>query len=135
VVCGAHLLGLQIYTGSSGTGSAGRNGRQLFPRQTLTESESSTSQGSVLSVSGPLSSTFCKKKKKGRNSQGLFPRQTCPSGCAAPRFPWLLGAIKCCFKGQSLNFMCTYMLVVIKFAKKNQNYPNAAITSPSHFLK
>jgi hypothetical protein len=48
-----------------------------------------------------------KKKIKGRNKQRLFPRQTLPTGCATSGFPWLLGAIKCCFKGQSLNFLCT----------------------------
>jgi hypothetical protein len=28
-------------------------------------------------------------------------------GCAKPRFSQQLGAIKSCFKSQSLNFMCT----------------------------
>jgi hypothetical protein len=44
--------------------------------------------------------------KKGEMIRGLFPQQTHPSGCDVLGFPWLLGAIESCFKGQSLNFMC-----------------------------
>jgi hypothetical protein len=48
-----------------------------------------------------------RKKKKGRKSQGaFFPGQTCPFGFAVLGFSRLLGAIKGCFKGQTLNFMC-----------------------------
>jgi hypothetical protein len=49
------------------------------------------------------------KKKKGETAQGFFPRagQTHPAGYAALGFFWVLGAIKSCFKGQSLNFMST----------------------------
>jgi hypothetical protein len=49
-----------------------------------------------------------KKKKEGEmaggfSSQGRYTL----AGCALQGFSRLLGAIKSCFKGQSLNFMCT----------------------------
>jgi hypothetical protein len=45
-----------------------------------------------------------RKKGKGEMARGLFSqsRHTLLLG-----FFWLLGAIKGCFKGRSLNFMCT----------------------------
>jgi hypothetical protein len=39
-------------------------------------------------------------------ARGLYPRADCV-GCAMLGFSQLLGSIKGCFKGQSLNFMCT----------------------------
>jgi hypothetical protein len=56
-----------------------------------------------------LSSAFKKKRKeKGKTVRDpFFPGQKLTSGSATPRFFWLLGAIESCFKGQSLNFMCT----------------------------
>jgi hypothetical protein len=50
---------------------------------------------------------FKKKKKKEIQPRAFFPGQPCPVDCAALGFFWLLDAIKGCFKGQSLNFMCT----------------------------
>jgi hypothetical protein len=64
------------------------------------------SQDSILFYA--LSFDFCKKKKEnGEMARVIFPRQTHPSGCATLDFPQLLDAIKSCFKGKSLNFMCT----------------------------
>jgi hypothetical protein len=57
-------------------------------------------------------SVFCllredKEKKKEETARGLFfPGQTHPDSCAALGFSSLLGVIKSCFNGQSLNFMC-----------------------------
>jgi hypothetical protein len=49
-----------------------------------------------------------KKKKRDRIGQGFFsPGQICFAGYAVLGFSSLLGAIKSCFKGQSLNFICT----------------------------
>jgi hypothetical protein len=49
-----------------------------------------------------------RKKKRGETVTGFFsPGQTCPVGCAVLGFSQLLGAIKSCFMGQSLYFMCT----------------------------
>jgi hypothetical protein len=49
-----------------------------------------------------------KKKRERENDQGaFFPGQVCPAGCAMVGFSRLVGAIKSCFKGQSLNLMCT----------------------------
>jgi hypothetical protein len=64
------------------------------------------SQGLILF--GAYFLLFVKKKKerKGRNSQeAFFLGHTHPIDCAAPGFSLLLGAIKSCFKCQSLNFM------------------------------
>jgi hypothetical protein len=44
-----------------------------------------------------------KKRKKEKGETG----QICPIGSAMPGFSQLLGAIKNCFSGQSLNFMHT----------------------------
>jgi hypothetical protein len=46
------------------------------------------------------------RKRRERWPRGFFPGQTSPIGCAMLGFSWLVGAIKSCFKGQSLNFMC-----------------------------
>jgi hypothetical protein len=50
--------------------------------------------------------------KEGRKREEKWPGpfclgQTHPIDCAMPGFSQLLGAIKSCFKGQLLNFMCT----------------------------
>jgi hypothetical protein len=50
------------------------------------------------------------ERKEGEMGRGLFPGQTYLGGSAMLGFPWLLGAIKSCFKGQFLNFMCTLLL-------------------------
>jgi hypothetical protein len=48
------------------------------------------------------------KKKRERNGLGLFSQGwTHLTGCAVMSILWLLGAIKCLFKDQSLNFICT----------------------------
>jgi hypothetical protein len=56
-----------------------------------------------------LISRKAKQKRKGEKVRGHFsnPQQTLPAGYAALGFSMLIGAIKSCFKGQSLNFMCT----------------------------
>jgi hypothetical protein len=48
-----------------------------------------------------------REKKREKQPGGFFLGHTCPIGSARPGFFWLLGTIKNCFKGQSLNFMCT----------------------------
>jgi hypothetical protein len=50
------------------------------------------------------------ERKKRRNSQMLFMRQRHSRGYAGPiqGLPWLLCVIKSCFKGQFLNFICTF---------------------------
>jgi hypothetical protein len=50
-----------------------------------------------------------KKKKERKTAKGPYFSlgQTRPIGCAVPGFFWMLGAFKSCFKGQSLNLMCT----------------------------
>jgi hypothetical protein len=51
------------------------------------------------------------KKKKGKEKDkwpgSFFPGWLCTSGYATLGFLWLLGAIKSCLKGQSLDFMYT----------------------------
>jgi hypothetical protein len=72
-----------------------RNGGQLFSWQTLTGTWFRMSQYEIL-----FDHLW---------PGGFFPlRADMPIGCAMLRFSWLLGAIKSCFKGQSLNFMCTW---------------------------
>jgi hypothetical protein len=69
-----------------------------------------------LILTDTLSSAYWEKKKK-KNKEtkktenlpgGFFlSGQTCPAGSAALGYSRLLGAIKSCFKDQSLNFMWT----------------------------
>jgi hypothetical protein len=47
-----------------------------------------------------------KERKRERKRERKKERREM-SDCAMPGFPWLLDTIKSCFKGQSLNFMCT----------------------------
>jgi hypothetical protein len=59
-----------------------------------------------------LQTNKIKKKKKQRKRRetwlvGFFPGQIYPSGSTTLGFLWLLGVIKSCLNGQSLNFMCT----------------------------
>jgi hypothetical protein len=47
-----------------------------------------------------------RKKKREKWLRAFFPpEQICPVSCVMSGFFWLLGIIKGCFKGQSLNFM------------------------------
>jgi hypothetical protein len=47
-----------------------------------------------------------RRKTREKWPRAFFPGQTCPVDFAMLKFSLLLGAIKCCFKGHSLNFMC-----------------------------
>jgi hypothetical protein len=61
---------------------------------------------SLILVDALSSAYWKKKKKKGEWLRAFFPpEQICPVSCVMSGFFWLLGIIKGCFKGQSLNFM------------------------------
>jgi hypothetical protein len=47
------------------------------------------------------------KEEKGEMARGLFSQGRAPYWLPVPGFFWLLGAIKRCFVGQCLNFVCT----------------------------
>jgi hypothetical protein len=63
------------------------------------------SQSSILIDA--LSSAIERKKEREKWPGGFLPGQTHPAGCSMLGFSQLLVAVKSCFNGQSLNFMCT----------------------------
>jgi hypothetical protein len=74
-------------------------------------------------------------KKRKRNGQGaFFPGWDMPCWLCHVVLFQLLGAIKSCFKGQSLNFIVHLMSWrVIILSESNQNYPSIALMSQGGF--
>jgi hypothetical protein len=97
----------------------GKNGVLLFSRQTLPvigfgaaghkKAFHRLGVQDIAKFDSGWCSIFCLfKEKKGEKWPGAFyPRADTPCCLRSTGISWLLGAIIGCFKGQSLNFMCT----------------------------